>query len=234
MLSPLRGIKVLSFRRLSHQESAISFNSRTNPKYDSLSRLLAFQSGIGLVADIAGGGTLALLKEARENWLEERAEDNLSAVGHGQGHPQDQDELEDVVEGEPVNGINDALKDSEESINDPVRQPLCIISLVTTEQSLKGIVSGYDEAGEVDEELATDVKEDEEEVETDEAEEGVDFWHTGLFLEVVEHRILAKFLIDLRDLVLGFILKRHREGGQVSVHKGISTVVGILEQVKCG
>jgi len=166
--------------------------------------------------------------------VKERAEDNLSAVGHGQGHPQDQDELEDVVEGEPVDGIDDALKDSEESIDDPVRQPLGIISLVTTEQRLERIVSGYDEAGKVDEELASDVKEDKEEVETDKAEEGIDLWNTGLFLEVVEHRILAKFLIDLRDLVLGFVLKRHCEGGQASILKGIKAVFGVFGQVECG
>ena len=76
----------------------MSFNSCTKLDNDRLSRLLAFQSRIGLGADIAGGGSLALEKAGKE-WVEERSEDNLSAVGDGKGHPQDKDELEDVVEG---------------------------------------------------------------------------------------------------------------------------------------
>jgi hypothetical protein len=46
------------------------------------------------------------------------------------------------------------------------REPLCVIDLAGTEQGLQGVVSRNDEAGEVDEELAADVEEDEEKVET--------------------------------------------------------------------
>ncbi len=86
-------------RHVSHQESAISFISRTKLDNDCLSRLLAFHSSIGSVADIAGGGALTLaLEEASEDWLKERSENDLSTVGDWEGHPQDQDELENVVE----------------------------------------------------------------------------------------------------------------------------------------
>jgi len=207
--------------RLSHQESAISFRSFTKSRYDCLSRLLAFQSRIGFVADIARGGTLSLtLEEAGKQRVEEGSEDNLGAIGDGKGHPQDQNELEDVVEGEPVDGIDNALKDGEESIDNPICQPLSIINLATAEQRLQGVVSRDDEAGEVDEKLAANVEEDKEEVETDEAEEDVDLGDIGLLLEIVEDGVLAKLLIDLRDLVWGLVLVRHLESGEIDSLKG--------------
>jgi hypothetical protein len=192
-----------------------------------LSRLLAFQSGIGLVADIAGGGGALALEEARKDGVEERAEDNLGAIGHGKGHPQDQDKLEDVVEREPVDSIDDALKDGEEGVDHPVCQPLSVVNLVTAKQRLKRVVSREDEAGKVDEKFAPNVEEDEKEVETDESEEDVDLGDVGLFLEVIEDRILAKLLIDLRDLVLGFVLERHLDGGQLDIFEGIKVVIAV-------
>jgi len=97
---------------------------------------------------------------------------------------------------------------------------LSIINLASAEQCLEGVVSGDDETGEVNEELATDVEEDEEEVETDKAEEDVDLGDIGLLFEVVEHGILAQFLIDLSDLVLSFVLERHDDGGEGGILKG--------------
>jgi hypothetical protein len=68
--------------------------------YDCLSRLLAFQSSVGLGADIAGGsGSTLTLEKAGKERVEEGSEDNLGAIGDGKGHPENQDELEDVVEG---------------------------------------------------------------------------------------------------------------------------------------
>jgi hypothetical protein len=81
----------------SHQPSAISLKSLTKPSKDCLNRLLAFHSRVGLASEI-GGGTFGTGEEAGEQWLEEGAEDDLSAVRHGEGHPKDQDELEDVIE----------------------------------------------------------------------------------------------------------------------------------------
>ena len=75
----------------------MSLNSRKKSWYDRLKHLLAFHSSVGLASNI-GGGTTGLGEEAGEEWLENRTEDNLSAVRHWESHPQDQDELEDVVE----------------------------------------------------------------------------------------------------------------------------------------
>jgi hypothetical protein len=77
--------------------SLISF---TKLRYDCLSRLLAFQSSIGLVAKVTRGsaGTGAL-EETGKKRVEEGSEDDLSAIGDRERHPEDQDKLEDVVEG---------------------------------------------------------------------------------------------------------------------------------------
>lgn len=72
-------------------------NSLTKSLYDCLNRLLAFESRIGLAANI-GGGAPSLGEEAGEDGVQEGSEDNLSSVGHGESHPEDQHEFEDVVE----------------------------------------------------------------------------------------------------------------------------------------
>lgn len=53
------------------------------------------------------------------------------------------------------------------------RQPLSVISLVRREEGIKRVVSGNDETGKVGEELAPEVKDDEEEVERSEADDSV-------------------------------------------------------------
>jgi hypothetical protein len=69
---------------------------------------------------------------------------------------------------------------------------LGIIGLAGAEECVKGIVSGNDETGKVDKEIAANVEEDEKEVEADKTKEGVDLGHAGLLLEVVEGRILGE------------------------------------------
>jgi hypothetical protein len=69
---------------------------------------------------------------------------------------------------------------------------LCVIDLAGAEQSVQRVVAGNDESGNVDEELASNVEEDEEEVETGKTENGVDLGHGGLLLEVVEGGVLGQ------------------------------------------
>ena len=71
-------------------------------------------------------------------------------------------------------------------------QPLSIICLARAEQSFQRVVAWNKEACEVDKELARDIKKDQEEVDSDEAEESIDFRHGGLPLEVVEHLIFGE------------------------------------------
>ena len=109
---------------------------------------------------------------------------------------------------EPVDRIDQALKNIEERIDDPVllsilsvleicrskvlksyREPLGVIHLVRAEQSVQRVVARDDEAGEVDKEFSSNIEEDQEEVETGQGEEDVDLGDAGLLLEVVEHFI---------------------------------------------
>jgi len=145
-----------------------------------------------------------------EHWLKERAEYDLRTTSCRKSHPEHEDEFEGIVEWKPVYSVYSTLEDGEEGIDNPISQPLSIIRLARTEECLERVVARNDKAGSIDEELSSDVEEDEEEIDSDEAEEGIDLGHAGLLLEVVEQRILGQLLVDLVDLVLGFILEgRH-------------------------
>jgi hypothetical protein len=152
--------------------------------------LLRLGGGIGLSTEVGRGRSAR--EEAAQHRLEERVEDNLSAVGLGERHPQNEDELEDVVEGEPVGGIDGTLNNSEEGVNNPVRQPLSIICLARGEHGIERVVARNQETGKVDEELASDVEEDQEGVDSDQAEDDIDLRNGGLALQVVEDRVLGE------------------------------------------
>jgi len=158
------------------------------------------------------GGRAGGLKIAGKDRLDQRSENDLSATSLRKSHPQNENELEGVVEWEPVDGIDGALNDGQKGIHHPVRQPLSVICCLGAEQSFQGVVPRNKEACEIGEEGASDVEEDEEEVDSEKAEEGVDLGNGGLLLEIVEDRVLGELLIDLGDMILGFVLERHLEG----------------------
>jgi len=166
--------------------------------------------GVDLRAEV--GSSCARSGEvAGEDRLNEGAEDDLSATGHWESKPEDEDELECIVKWEPVDGADSTLKDSEESENDPVSEPLGIIRFVDAEQGLERIVSGNDETSNICKELTTDVEEDEGEVSCDQTEEGIDLRNRCLLLEVVQSWILGKLLINLGDVALSFVLERRHD-----------------------
>jgi hypothetical protein len=153
--------------------------------------LLRLASRVNLGAEI-GSSRARLGEVAGEDRLEEGAEDDLSAGSLGKRHPEDQNKLEGVVEGEPVHGADSALEDRQEGIDNPVRKPLSVIDLAGGEQSVQGVVAGDDESSNVDKELASNVEEDEEEVEAGETEDSVGLGDGGLLLEVVEGGVLGE------------------------------------------
>jgi hypothetical protein len=67
-----------------------------------------------------------------------------------------------------------------------------VIGLALGEQSLERVVAGNEEASKVDEELASNVEEDEEEVEGTETEDDVDLGDGALLLQVVEGRVFGQ------------------------------------------
>lgn len=72
----------------------------------------------GLAAKTRGSG--GLLEVTTEGGNHEGTEDKLSATEHGQRKPQKENELEDKVEGEPVDNVDEALSNSEEGKDNPV------------------------------------------------------------------------------------------------------------------
>jgi hypothetical protein len=78
-------------------------------------------------------------------------------------------------------------------------EPLGIVNFAGTEQSFQRIVARKNEAGEVDQEGATQVEEDQEEVEASQAENHVDFGDAGLPLEIVEDLIFGQLWSKMRQ-----------------------------------
>jgi hypothetical protein len=75
---------------------------------------------------------------------------------------------------------------------DAYGEPLRVVGLADGEDSLQGPIGREGEASSVDEELAGDVEEDEEEVEGSQAQDDVDFRDGGLRLKVVERWVLGE------------------------------------------
>lgn len=71
-------------------------------------------------------------------------------------------------------------------------KPLCVIILASSEQSLKRVISRNHKASEVGEELASKIKDNEEEVKGDDADNSIGLRHTKLLLEIVESRIFGE------------------------------------------
>lgn len=155
------------------------------------------------------GGRSSLSKVSAESRDQERSVDDVSATEDGERQPEEEDELEDVVEGEPVDDLDQALNDSEESKNNPVRQPLGIILLVVSEECLERVVTGDNKTGKVGQELAAEVEDDEEEVEGTESNNSICLGDTGLLLGVVEERVLGELTVELTKVLLSLVLSGH-------------------------
>lgn len=118
---------------------------------------------------------------------------------------------------EPVDGIHGALEDGQESKDDPVGQPLyksvcalfpycvhdaylSVVDFAGAEERIQRVVARNDETGNVDEELAGNVEEDEEEVQAGETENSIDLGDGGLLLEVVEGGVFGQIINETPHL----------------------------------
>lgn len=150
---------------------------------------------------------------AREVFREERVqsvtEEHLSTAKLRKREPHHKGELEQIVEWEPVGGLQGALHNSQERKADPVGEPLRIISFADGEEGLQRIVGRDTKASEVGEELASKVEEDQEEVEETDATNDVGLGNISLLLKVHEHRVFGKLFIELGNMTLNLILERH-------------------------
>ena len=135
---------------------------------------------------------------------------SVNLLEGGQPQPQEKDKLEGVVEGEPVDDADQALDDGEEGEDDPVRKPLRVIVLGGAEERLEGVVAGDDEAGDVGQELAAQVEDDEEEVERGQADDTVRLGDAGLLLEVDESGVPGELETDRVNIAM----EESRGGGR--------------------
>jgi hypothetical protein len=83
-------------------------------------------------------------------------------------------------------------------------QPLGVIGLVGGEEGVERVVGRDNEAGGVDEELSSNVEEDQEEVQGTEAEDDVDLGDIGLLLKLLQLRVLGQRLVELGQVELGY------------------------------
>lgn len=75
------------------------------------------------------------------------------------------------------------------------RQPLGVIFLGLGEQSAQRVVARKNKAGKVCEELATNVEDDEEEVESSNTDDGIGLGDTNLLLEIVKGGVFGELYI---------------------------------------
>lgn len=69
---------------------------------------------------------------------------------------------------------------------------LSVVGFAGAEQRVQRVVARNDESCKVHEEFASNVEEDEEEVDPGKAEEGIDLWYRGLLLEIVQSRVFRQ------------------------------------------
>jgi hypothetical protein len=75
---------------------------------------------------------------------------------------------------------------------------LSVIRGARSEEGLERVVTGEEETGEVNEELASDVEENEEEVDADQTQDDIDLGDVGLALQVVQNGVLGELLKNKR------------------------------------
>lgn len=84
---------------------------------------------------------------------------------------------------------------------------MSVVVLAFTEEGSKGVVARNNEASKVGEKLPTKVEDDEEEVEGDNANNGVGLGNTSLLLEVDEGGVLGELM---EELLLGHLTRIER------------------------
>ncbi len=76
--------------------------------------------------------------------------------------------------------------------NGTYSQPLSIVSGAGSEQGIQRVVAGNDEASQIGEELATEVEDNEEEVEGAQADNSIRLGDTSLLLKIVQGGVLGE------------------------------------------
>jgi len=123
----------------------------------------------------------------------------LGTTSHWESEPEDENELECVVEWEPIHGADGTLKNGQEREDNPICKPLSVIRLAHAEQGLQGVVTRNDESSKIDKQLTSDIEENEKEIGGDQSEDGIGLWDRGLLFQIVQGRVLRKLATNPRQ-----------------------------------
>jgi hypothetical protein len=162
---------------------------------------------VGLRAQTAGSGAVAV-EVAAKGGSHEGAEDDIGTPENRQREPQEEDKLEGVVEGEPVDHANKTLNNGEKGEDNPVCQPLCVVGLARREKRIQRVVSRDHKTSEIGQELAAEVEDNQEEVQRNQADDSVGLGHRRALLEVVQSGVFGQLLVELSNVVLNAVLGR--------------------------
>ena len=117
-------------------------------------------NGARLFLRIGHGGidsVFILLQEI----FQKRVVQEFGTPGLGQKGPQEKGELEGVVKGNPVQQkVGKDLNDRKEGKNDPIDQPLCVVSLDLCFDGLKGLEGGVDKSNNAAKGTCSDTEKD--------------------------------------------------------------------------
>lgn len=123
--------------------------------------------------------------------------DESAATVLGKTKVEEQDGLEEPVEGDPVeDGIAPELDNREGSVDDPVGEEVGVVGCALGLKGLEGVVARDNQRGKVGEKLANSaqVQEHEESVEDSQSNDTVRLGNTGLGLKLLEDGEFFKLL----------------------------------------
>jgi len=151
----------------------------------------------GLVLGI-GSSIINGRGDTEELRAEEAGVENLSAPELRQSEPENEQGLEEVVEGEPVDKrIREEFDNLDETEDSPVGQPLFIVVTALGLDSLEGGVGRVDPANQVSQEVTCQVEEDGNEQDAGDTQDEGDLRDLGLVLNLAEPRVLGELLVEL-------------------------------------
>lgn len=147
--------------------------------------------------------------EVQDDGLQSGVVDGLCSSESGELKPDDECRLEGKVPGNVVENDREgqALKEVEETEDDPVGEPLDIVVGGGGLDGLEGEISWESPADEIGDGLRGSVEGMENDDEDDEANGGVDLGDLSSLLKVVESGELCELLVELVDVDGGLVLR---------------------------
>ncbi|ETN01906.1 hypothetical protein PPTG_23982 [Phytophthora nicotianae INRA-310] len=147
-------------------------------------------TGNSLLHGTVNARLLRLEEGRQEVHVEER---RTKSGGHEQ--PQQEAELEGVVEGDPVQQeVGKDLDEVEAGVHDPVREPLHVVLLVVRLDGLERAVGRVHEAHEVADESSAEAHEQQQQNQSRAARHQVQLLHARGVLRLLQHRELLQVL----------------------------------------